>query len=94
MKMPPKREIEHIIEVKLGSNIVNIKQYRYPLPQKTEIKRLVQDILKCGIITKRRPYVAPVVLVRKKRWIVWTMNRLSSVKQDNDEEQIYNYFYR
>ena len=30
MKMPPKREIEHTIEVKAGSNPINIKPYQYP----------------------------------------------------------------
>lgn len=54
MKMPPKREIEHTIEVKLGSNPVIIKPYRYPHHQKTKSERLVQDILKCDIITKSR----------------------------------------
>jgi hypothetical protein len=48
MKMPPNREIEHTIEVKAGSDPVNIKPYRYPHHQKTEIERLIQDLLKCG----------------------------------------------
>jgi len=67
LKMLPNREIEHTIEVKAGSDPVNIKPYRYPHHQKTEIERLIQDLLKCGIITKSKsPYAAPVVLVRKK----------------------------
>jgi len=67
IKMPPKREIEHTIEVKAGTNPINIKLYRYPHHQKTEIERLIPDLLKCGIITKSKsPYVAPAVLVRKK----------------------------
>lgn len=67
MKLPPKREIKHTIKVKLGSNPINIKPYRYPHHQKTEIERLVQDLLKCGIITKSRsPCAALVVLIRKK----------------------------
>jgi len=67
MKMLPKREIEHIIKGKSRSNPVNIKPYRYPHHQKTENKRLVQYLLKCGIISKSRsPYVALVVLLCKK----------------------------
>jgi hypothetical protein len=32
-----------------------------------EIERLIQDLLKCGVITtSKSPYVAPIVLVRKK----------------------------
>eukprot|EP00253_Pinus_taeda_P006192 PITA_06192 len=67
LKMLPNREIEHKIEVKAGSDQVNIKPYRYPHHQKTEIERLIQDLLKCGIISKSKsPYAAPMVLVRKK----------------------------
>lgn len=67
MKMLSKREIEHTIEVKATSNTINIKPYQYPHHQKTEIERLVQDLLKCGIMSKSKSlYAALVVLVRKK----------------------------
>ena len=67
MELPPKRKIEHIIETKPDSTPVNVKPYRYPHHHKTEIERLIQDLLEHGIITKSRsPYAAPVVLVRKK----------------------------
>jgi hypothetical protein len=41
MKLPPERKIEHIIEVKPYSALVNIKPYRYPHHHKTGIERLV-----------------------------------------------------
>jgi hypothetical protein len=64
MDLPPQKRIEHLIEIKPGSSPVKIRPYRYPHHHKTEIERLVQDLLKCGIITKSRsPYSAPVVLV-------------------------------
>jgi hypothetical protein len=64
MELPPQRRIEHIIEVKPGSSPVKVRPYRYPHHHKTEIERLVQDLLKCGVITKSKsPYAAPVVLV-------------------------------
>ena len=67
MKLPPERQIEHIIEVKTDSTLVNVKPYHYPHHHKIEIERLIQELLKHGIITKSRiPYAAPVVLVRKK----------------------------
>ena len=47
MKMPPNSEIEHRIEVKAGSDPINIKPYRYPHLQKMEIERLIQDPLQC-----------------------------------------------
>ena len=67
MELPPERKIEHVIEIKSGSSPVNVKPYRYPHHQKTEIERLIRDLLRCGVITEiRSPYAAPVVLVRKK----------------------------
>jgi hypothetical protein len=54
MKLPPERKIKHIIEVKPDSTPVNIKPYRYPHHHKTEIERLIQDLLKCGVITTSR----------------------------------------
>ena len=50
MKMPPNREIEHTIEVKVGSDPINIKPYRYPHLQKAEIESLIQYLLKCVIL--------------------------------------------
>ena len=47
MKMPPSREIERRTEVKAGSDLVNIKPYRYPHLQKKEIERLIQNLLQC-----------------------------------------------
>jgi hypothetical protein len=67
MNFPPKRNIKHIIEVNPYSKLVNIGPYRYPHHHKTKIERLIQDLLKCGVIrTSRSSYVARVVLVRKK----------------------------
>jgi hypothetical protein len=67
MKLPPNRNIEHIIEVKTDSTPINIIPYRYPHHHKMEIERLIQDLLKCGVITtSKNPYACLVVLVRKK----------------------------
>jgi hypothetical protein len=67
MKLPPKRNIEHIIELKADSTPVNIKPYRYPHHHKTKVQRLIQDLLECGVITtSKSSYAAPVILVRKK----------------------------
>lgn len=67
MKLPPERQIEHIIEVKLDLTPVNVKLCRYPHHHKIEIDQLIQYLLKHGIISKSRsPYAALMVLVRKK----------------------------
>ena len=67
MELPPERNIEHVIETKSGSSLVNVKPYRYPRHHNTEIERLIRDLLKCGVITESQsPYAAPVALVWKK----------------------------
>ena len=50
MELPPNRKIEHIIEIEPGTKPASSKPYRYLHHQKTEIERLTQDLLKCGII--------------------------------------------
>ena len=63
---PPKRQ-DHAIRLKEGSNIPNIRPYRYPHYQKNEIERLVDDMLNSGIIrTSVSPYSSPIILVKKK----------------------------
>ena len=67
MELPLNRKTEHLIELEPRAKPVNIIPYRYPHHHKTKIERLAQDLLKCGVISNNRsPYVAPVVLVRKK----------------------------
>jgi hypothetical protein len=52
MELPPQRRIEHIFEVKPRSSPIKVIPYRYPYHHKIEINRLVQDLLKCGVIMK------------------------------------------
>ena len=41
---------DHAIVLQLGSGLVNLRLYRYPHHQKSEIERLVRDMLRAGII--------------------------------------------
>jgi hypothetical protein len=67
MELLPQRRIEHIIEFKPRSSPIKVRPYRYTNHHKTKIERLVQDLLKCGVIVKiRSPYATPIMLVRKK----------------------------
>ena len=65
MELQKNRKIENMIEIERGEKTINIKLNRYPHHHKTEIERLTQDLLKCGVISKSRShYAAPIVLVQ------------------------------
>jgi hypothetical protein len=71
--IPPTRNHDHEIRLILGSVPPNIKTYRYPYAQKTEIECMVQEILEAGIIRpSQSSYPAPVVMIFKKD-ISWRM---------------------
>ena len=68
-ELPPRRDIKHYIHLKGGTDLVNVRPYRYMFQQKEEMEKLVDEILSSGIIRpSTSPYSSPVLLVRKKRW--------------------------
>jgi Reverse transcriptase (RNA-dependent DNA polymerase)/Retroviral aspartyl protease len=65
--LPPSRPSDHRISLKSGTDAVNVKPYRYPHFQKSEIEKLVANLLQSGAI---RPscstFSSPVLLMNKK----------------------------
>ncbi|KAJ4780691.1 polyprotein [Rhynchospora pubera] len=65
--LPPSRPIDRRILLNAGTDAVDVKPYHYPHFQKSEIEKLVADLLQSGAI---RPssyaFSSPVLLVRKK----------------------------
>ena len=65
--LPPIRHHDHAINLIPGSASPNIRPYRYPYVQKSEIECMVVEMLELGIIQpSQSSFVALVVLVHKK----------------------------
>ena len=65
--LPPKRTLDHSINLKPNSEPINVSSYRYPPHQKTEIERMVKKMLQQSLIRpSQSPYASPVPLVKKK----------------------------
>ena len=64
--LPPSRSTDHHIHLTSNSQPVNVRPYRYPHYQKTEIESQVASMLQRGIIRSiTSPFSSPVLLVRK-----------------------------
>lgn len=65
--LPPNRPQDHLIPIVEGSKPVNLNPYKCPFLQKTEIEKMVKEMLESGIIKhSQSPYASPVLLVKKK----------------------------
>lgn len=65
--LPPSRGIEHQILLKVGSIPKHQYPYRTYYSHKDEIEKIVQDMLKYGIIQhSKSPFASPMILVKKK----------------------------
>ena len=65
--LPPIRDHDHVIHLIPRSFPPNIRPYRYPYVQKSEIECMITEMLEAGIIQPSQiSFSTPVVLVHKK----------------------------
>ena len=65
--LPPIHDHYHVIHLIPGSVPPNIRPYIYPYVKKSEIERMIAEMLDAGIIQpSQSSFSAPVVLVHKK----------------------------
>lgn len=65
--LPPHRVHNHKIPLIPGATPVNVRPYRYPYFQKSEIEKIIKEMLASGVIQpSASPFSSPVLLVKKK----------------------------
>ncbi|GBG90982.1 hypothetical protein CBR_g51640 [Chara braunii] len=64
--IPPMRDVEHSIQLVLDYRVHHKAPYRLSIPQATELKRQLEDLLRLGFIKpSSSPWGAPVLFARK-----------------------------
>jgi len=64
--IPPSRSHDHSILLKEGTSPISVCPYRYPYYQKSEIEKLIKELLAMGTIRpSQSPFLSSVLLVRK-----------------------------
>lgn len=71
--LPPNRSHDHHINLKEGSQPINLRPYRYPYVQKEEIEKIVSELMASGVIHPSNSLYAFLVLLVKKHDGSWRM---------------------
>lgn len=72
-ELPPMRIRDHHINLHEGSQPINLRPYKYPYVQNEEIEKIVEEMLRMGIIQNSNSPLAFQVLLVKKQDNSWRM---------------------
>jgi len=77
--MTPDRDVEFAIELQPGTAPISKRPYRMPPKELAELKIQLQELLDKGYIRpSTSPWGCPTLFVKKERWQLETMCRLST----------------
>ncbi|CAM8882847.1 unnamed protein product [Rhodiola kirilowii] len=83
-KLPPRREVDHAIELEPGTKPLAMGAYRMAPPELAELRRQLNELLDAGFIRpSKAPFGAPVLFQKKKdgslRMCIdyWALNKVT-----------------
>jgi hypothetical protein len=77
--MPPERELEFTIELKLGIEPIERMPYQMLTLELQELKMQLKELLDLGLIHPSvSPWGAPIIFIQKKGWVMEVMAEVSS----------------
>ncbi|GKU97925.1 hypothetical protein SLEP1_g10998 [Rubroshorea leprosula] len=85
-KLPPRREVDHAIELELGSKPPAMGPYRMAPPELEELRKQLKELLDAGFIRPSKTPYRTLVLFQKKHDVTLRMSRYWQVRIAEGDE--------
>jgi len=88
-ELPPKKDIQHKIQLHQDVALPNIGLYRHSIMESEEIKKQVKELLDQGVIRHNTsPCGSPIVIIPKKDGTCCMCVDYREIKQNHDKESL------